>query len=219
MFEKNELLCIDRNGSTTWHSPTECVWPSTTSVEKKVAINVQASDLQEFFLNTLGVQYVTSTMVYDSLLDISSKFPSVERIKDLLRMFNSLLGSDDDPPSPSDLLKCNVFPVTAPDRDTTLCSAQTDFVVVDRKDLFNIFKDRVKCFDFSLEEVCRLKPFIDWAGLDRRYLSRCVEVSSRVAADIIEAPVAKRDRDLKTKAYGLLQYLARSVPVCWGNVC
>jgi hypothetical protein len=55
-----------------------------------------------------------------------------------------------------------------------------------------------------MQEICRLAPFIMWAGLEMRYLSRCVRESSRVAG-VIERPISERNRDIKTKAYGLLR--------------
>jgi len=167
---------------------------------------VQYEDLKDFFTGILGVQPVDLMMVYNSLLDLGSKNPSVERVKDLLRAFNSLLASNDNIPGPGRILQRRVFPVRAPKGQITLCSSQVEFVIVDREEPFNIFRDRVKFLDFSLQEVCRLRHFIAWAGLEPRYLSRCVEEVSRVEGGI-EMPITERNRDLKTKAYGLLRYV------------
>jgi len=165
---------------------------------------VQYKDLKDFFVGILGVQPVDLMMVYDSLLDVSSKNPSIERIKDLLWAFNSLLASDDNAPGPGRMLQRRVFPVKTPRGQVTLCSSQTEFFIVDREEPFNIFRNRVQFLDFSLQEVCRLRHFIAWTGLEPRYLSRCVKEVSRVERGI-EIPITERNRDLKTKAYGLLR--------------
>ena len=199
-------MYVEQNGSSSWHQPSECLWSSITNIEGKVAINVQYKDLKDFFTVMLGVRLVDLTMVYDSLLEVSSKNPSVDRVKELLRAFNSLLTSNDNIPKPGRMLRRRVFPVKAPNGQITLCSSQAEFVIVDRVEPFNIFKDRIKFLDFSLQEVCRLRHFIAWAGLQPRYLSRCVEEVSRVEGGI-EMPITERNRDLKTKAYGLLQYV------------
>ena len=147
-------MYVEQNGSSSWHQPSECLWSNITNIEGKVAINVQYKDLKDFFTVMFGVLFMNLTMVYDSLLEVSSKNPSVDRVKELLRAFNSLLTSNDNISKPGRMLQSRVFPVRAPNGHITLCSSQTEFVIVDRLEAFNIFKDRVKFLDFSLQEVC-----------------------------------------------------------------
>src|SRR5690606_33923289 len=98
-----------------------------------------------------------------------------------------------------------IFPVKAPgERNTTTCTAETEFFIIDREDLFAAFGDRVRCFDFSLKDACRLRPLITWAGFEDRYLSRCIEEVSKVQGGM-QWPTQDSNRDVKNKAYGLLR--------------
>ncbi|RYP79682.1 hypothetical protein DL769_002822 [Monosporascus sp. CRB-8-3] len=207
-FEEHELICIGRHGSVSWHCPTRCVWSNITSIEGKIAVNSQYGDLQEFFVGVLGVQPVDLMMVYDSLVDLSTKNPPVERVKDLLQAFNSLLASNMNPPKPERLLKRRVFPVRYPNGDASLCSAETEFVIADRQEPFSILSDQVKRLDFTLMEVCRLRPLISWARLEPRYLSQCVVESSRVEEGV-ETVIKDRHYDMKMRAHGLLRVAAK----------
>jgi hypothetical protein len=68
-----------------------------------------------------------------------------------------------------------------------------------------MFQDRISFLDFDMREVCQLRPFFQWIGIESRYVSRCIEQTSRVGEGT-ETPVSDRNRDLKTKSYGLLRY-------------
>ena len=61
-----------------------------------------------------------------------------------------------------------------PTGDPVVMTALDDFAIIDRQHYALHFKDKIKILDFSMEEVRRLKPFIKWAGLTDRYLSRLV---------------------------------------------
>ena len=188
----------------TWHSLSECVWASGTKIEGRISIASEYDDLRQFFVETLRVQPVDLQMIYDSLLEVSSKQTPVSRVKDLLQDFSSFVAKENNPPKPSELLRRRVFPVRKPNGNVILYSSQEEFVIVDREGPFGSFKNKVKCLDFSLQDVCRLQPFIAWAGLEARYLSRCVEEFSRIESGI-EMPISETRRDLKTKAHALLR--------------
>lgn len=206
-FEQDALVYVERQGTSSWHRPSECLWSSTTKIEGKIAINAQYKDLKVFFTERLKVRLVDLKMVHDELLEVHSRNTSAEDVKPLLWAFNSLLQSEYNPPNPSRMLQRRVFPVRTPNGQVTLHSSQTEFAIVDREGYFNAFRDRVKVLDFSLQEICRLKPFIAWARLEPRYLSKCVKEVSRLE-DEVAIPVSAMNRDLKRKAYGLLRIAA-----------
>lgn len=177
------------------------------SIEGKVTINEEYAQFDTLFTVVLGVPRVDLAMVYDSLLAVASNDATVERVKELLLDFNALLREETEPPKPGRLLQRRILPVKLPsDGDVILSARDTEFFIVDQEELFAAFGSQVKCLDFSLQEVCRLKPFIVWAGLESSYLSRCVQEVSRVNGGM-EWPLRDPKRDIKKKAYALLRYV------------
>lgn len=198
-------MYVERRGSSDWYSPSQCLWSSATSIDEKVAINDHYAEFEHLFREVLNVPSLNLIMVYEELLGASSSGATTERIKDLLLNFSSLLPSEGNPPAPGRLLRHRIFPVKAPgERNTTTCTAETEFFIIDREDLFAAFGDRVRCFDFSLKDACRLRPLIIWAGFESRYLSRCVEEVSKVRGGM-QWSTQDSNRDVKNKAYGLLR--------------
>lgn len=172
-----------------------------------MAINDHYTDFDHLFREVLQVPSLNLTMIYEELLGGLSSGSTTERVKDLLLNFSLLLPAEANPPPPKRLRQSQIFPIKPPGRNnTTLGTGKTEFFVVDREDLFIAFGDRVQCFDFSMKDVCRLRPFIDWIGLESRYLSRCVEEVSKVRGGT-EWPIRESKRDIKNKAYGLLRYI------------
>jgi hypothetical protein len=201
---------VEREGpppSSAWRRPSACLWSSATTIDGKAAINTLYPELEQLFTTVLWVPRMTLAMVHEELLGAAaSGNASTERIKQLLFTFNSLLAGGSKPPPPGLLLKCRLFPVRLPGGggEVKLVSAETEFFIVDRDDLCAAFGGRVRCLDFWLTEVCRMRPFLAWAGLEARYLSRCLEEVSRVNGGV-EWPVKDPRRDVKRKAYGLLR--------------
>jgi hypothetical protein len=56
-----------------------------------------------------------------------------------------------------------------------LLSSLIEFAIVDRKELGEKFNRKVKMLDFTMNEIWDLGPFIKWAGLEDRYISRMVK--------------------------------------------
>lgn len=163
------------------------------------------AQFETLFTIVLRVPRITLAMVYDSLVDAASNGATIERVKELLLNFNALLREETEQPKPDRLLQRHILPVRLPRHgDTALFSRDTEFFIVDQDDLFAAFGSQVKCLDFSLQETCRLRPFIGWAGLEPRYLSRCVDEVSKVNGGV-ERPLRDPKRDIKRKAYGLLR--------------
>ena len=199
-------MYVEREGSSAWYPQSACLWSSATSIDGKVAINDLFPKLKPLFKEVLGVPDMTLAMVYRSLLGAASSNASVQRVKELLLTFNSLLPGEPKPPNPRRLLQSRIFPVklSGDGNTTALCSREMEFFIVDRDDLFAAFGDHVRCLDLSLNEVCRMRPFISWAGLESRYLSRCVKEVSKVHGGV-EWPIRDSKRDMRRKAHGLLR--------------
>lgn len=61
-----------------------------------------------------------------------------------------------------------------PDSSVQPLTAQQDFAIIDRQNYANVLENKIKILDFTLDEVRRLRPLIEWAGLTDRYFSRSV---------------------------------------------
>ncbi|KEY68188.1 hypothetical protein S7711_09101 [Stachybotrys chartarum IBT 7711] len=207
-FAENALIYVPNQGPTDWYTPTQCVWSNGTRIEGKVSIDDHYGDLKKLFTGPLGVATLQLQMVFESLIDISSKNPTVQKVKELLRSLNSFLTSEKKTFPPDRMLEKPLFPVRSPDGQVKLCNAEDDFFIIDREEPFEMFQDRISFLDFDMREVCQLRPFFQWTGIESRYVSRCIEQTSRVGEGT-ETPVSDRNRDLKTKSYGLLRCAAK----------
>ncbi len=205
-FERLGLVYVRQSPtSVAWLSPSACLWSSSTSIAGKATISGLYPELKPLFTQVLGVSHITLDLVYEELLKAESVNASASQVKRLLRTLNSLLPTASKPPRPGRLLQSRCFPVRAPgESGAILISCEAEFFIVDRDDMFASFGDRVRCLDFSLNEVCDMKPFFEWAGLESKFLSRSIEEVSRVHGGI-QWPIRDRKRDIRRKAYGLLR--------------
>jgi hypothetical protein len=192
-------------------APSDCLWTSVAAVEGRTVISGLYSDLEGFFTKTLGVESLDASMAYNELLEMTDKGATIQEVKQMLLAFDSLLISEANNPStedlsPRDLLKQRILPVIRPDGKKYLYKHSVEFAINDREDYYNAFKNNVKFLDFSLEEVCHLRRFISWAGLEDRYLSKVVREESRIEDGVV-TPISSTMRNVKNKAYGLLRYV------------
>ena len=205
-FEREALIYFDHTGTPGWHKPSECVWSDTTHIHGKIAINSQYSDLKDLFVGKLQVPQLDLTMVLDQLLAARSLNIPASEVKELLKTLNSFLRTEATPPRPNRLLNARVFPIREPSSgNVILCKSDTEFALVDREGPPSRFIGLIKVLDFTLQEIRQLKPLIAWAGLESRYLSRCVSEISCLG-DGLPRPISQPHRDLKKKAYALLRY-------------
>jgi hypothetical protein len=77
------------------------------------------------------------------------------------------------------LLTCNILPVRKVRHavaELSLQGCESNFAVVDRAKLADVFANSATFLDFSLEEVRQLEPFLRALNLGEKYLSRiCTE--------------------------------------------
>lgn len=175
-------------GKAAWHPSSQCVWSNVARLRGKPCLNDDYEDLKELFVNFLGVKPVDLVMVVDELKELGNRpSTSPEQIKELIWTVNSLLPAEAKRPSHTGVVSSKVFPIRNPDGEVTLKSSATNFFVVDREFLKHCFKDKTKLLDFSLEDVVRLRPFIAWARLEDRFLSRRVkEITSFHGSEITQ---------------------------------
>ncbi|KXX74826.1 Autophagy-related protein 9 [Madurella mycetomatis] len=207
-FEDKGLIFATKNGQPSWHKISECLWSSTTEIRGKITLNDDYEELSDFFISKLGVGTLTLQMVYDELLLTTSRTP-VRQLKNTIRSFNALLRTEQDALCPQPLLEACIFPVRYADGVLKLRSAKTEFAIVDREHLAERLRGRIKMLDYTLEQVWRLQPFFEWAGLQGRYLSVAVkEITSVARSECETRPMLEPSRDIKRKAHALLRVAA-----------
>jgi hypothetical protein len=149
----------------------------------------------------LGVPKLSFALVYRELVEIGCSIPTIFYVKNLLWSLKALLPPDIGarPTFTDEVATCRIFPVRMPDGSTQPLAALEDFAIIDRQHYADALKNKIKILDFTLDEVRRLRPLIEWAGLTDRYLSRSV-VEQTVVDD--ERCIEDRHltRDLARKA-------------------
>lgn len=171
------MIFAVKQGVARWHRVSACLWSSTTDIKGKVTLNDDYEDLEEFFLDDLGVRTLTLQMVYDELLQTQPEAP-IDDVKTALRSLNALLKTENDRPDPRPLAKKSIFPVRYANGQTALRTADTDFALNDNDSLAEKFQGQIQLLDFSREEILRLKPLLQWVGLANRYLSCVIREST-----------------------------------------
>ncbi|KAF5691492.1 hypothetical protein FCIRC_392 [Fusarium circinatum] len=205
-FAEEPLIYFNVGNVSRWYTVGECLWSSATQIRGRVALNDLYPDLDDFFISFLGVQELTLDMAYDELKEMGSRVPppSVAAVKETIWALNSLLDTTPNPPDEEPVFLGTVFPVRYPNKSVKLQSGRTQFAIADRKTLGDIFAPLAKMLDFTLDEVRRLRPFLSWLDLEKRYLSTSVREISTVAGgrmDELQYP----DREIRQKAAGLFR--------------
>ncbi|KXH68846.1 hypothetical protein CSAL01_00114 [Colletotrichum salicis] len=210
-FESEGLIFVPSDDGTSWHKTSECVWSSATKLRGRVSLTDDYEDLEVFFVDRLGVKPVDLSMAIDELKDAASGGSAgLTEIKESIWIVNSLLSSVSTPPSPKTLLKSPIFPIKRPDWQVEAGSVATEFCIIDREPLEFLFKDKVKLLDFTLKEIARLRPFIEWMQLQDRYISSCVkEITSFHGGTSTSTATLNPHRQIRNRAHALLRVAAQ----------
>ncbi|KAL7624644.1 hypothetical protein AAE478_006214 [Parahypoxylon ruwenzoriense] len=207
-FENNALIYVpldDGPERAAWHKISHCVWSKAARLRGRVSLNDDYKDLEELFVDFLGIKPVDLPMAIDELKEAGRRHStSVSEVKESIWTVNSLLSTESNPPRPSAVVKSSIFPVRHPNGGVTRETTATEFFIVDREPLRQSFETKAKFLDFTLEEVVRLGSFLEWTGLNDRYLSHCIkEITSFPGrgASLMSNP----DRQIRNRAYPLLR--------------
>ncbi|KAL3294422.1 ino80 chromatin remodeling complex protein [Colletotrichum asianum] len=208
IFEDEALIYLPVDSGLSWHRPSECVWSNATKLSGRVSLNEEFEDLEIFFVDFLGVKPLDLSMAIDDLKSVATRASvTSSEIKDLIWAVNSLLPTVQKPPSSREVLKTKIFPIAYPNGSVTVGTATTGFCVIDRESLRSSFKNKVNFLDFTLEQVARLRPFLEWTHLENRYLSRCVkEITSFHGG--AATPITNPQRQIRHRAHALLRVAA-----------
>ncbi|KAK7947037.1 uncharacterized protein PG986_011358 [Apiospora aurea] len=202
-FTEKKLVYGGEEGE--WYATTKCLWSSPTRIRTMLVVQPLYEDLEDFFVNLLGVETQTAKMVYEKLTAEETTRLPIEEIKDTILAFSSLLASEGSVYDPGPVLQNKVFPVRLPGSGVRLLqNGNEGFAIWDRKPLGDAFLDEAKFLDFSMDLVRGLGSFIEWAGLGNRYLSKAVKDFSAVDSSLTRVVTSPRLL-VQTKAHALVR--------------
>ncbi|KAK1676481.1 hypothetical protein BDP55DRAFT_727812 [Colletotrichum godetiae] len=166
IFENEALIYVPSDDASSWYKVSQCVWSSAAKLRGRVSLTDDYKDLEEFFVGHLGVRPVDLAMAIDELRQVAVRdSTTVNEIKDFIWIINSLLPSGNTSPVPQDILRARIFPVRYPNGRVQVRAYDTAFFIIDRESLGSSFESKVKLFDFKLEQVARLRPYIEWLNI------------------------------------------------------
>ncbi|RYP52662.1 hypothetical protein DL768_002218 [Monosporascus sp. mg162] len=206
-FVKNafevEALILAGSGEVAWCRPSQCLWSLPTPIRGKVNLSTDYdSSFEEFFVDILGVRRLEASIVYSELLALSAEEATVTHVKSLMWILNSQLEMEPSECSPQNLLQRPILPVRGVDGLVSLQPKDAEFAIVDRKRLGEIFHDGIPFLDFTINEICQLKPLLMWASLEDRYLSRLVRKTSALVTRGTFS-ISEPRHDIRKKAQSL----------------
>ncbi|RSL92134.1 hypothetical protein CDV31_015293 [Fusarium ambrosium] len=202
-FVNRRLIYAEKGGCGGWHQVAECLWASEIDLPGWAIVEPHYQDLENFFVEFLGVKTLSLELVYNELDRLGSSSDTTrEEIEPTIWSLNSYLSAGVQPPDAKKLLDRRIFPVRYPDGHVQLEKATVEFAIVDREQLGDIFKPRAKTLDFDLDQVRMLEPTLTWLGLGERYLSEAVQEVSRVQSPSKE-PLSTPERSIKPRAHAL----------------
>ncbi len=145
-------------------------------IEGKAILETLYSQLRTFFQDRLRISPAILSTLVEGLCSLAETQPSVTAVKQMIWAINAM------DPEESDLLPlipCSILPVKSAGDATagiSLQNCRSNFTVIDRTKLADVFMGYVGLLDFSLEEVRQLEPFLQALHLNKKYLSRiCTE--------------------------------------------
>ncbi|RYP77160.1 hypothetical protein DL770_007110 [Monosporascus sp. CRB-9-2] len=198
-----EALILAPSGEVTWCRPSQCLWSRPTAIRGRVNLSTEYNaSFEEFFVDILGVRRLEASIVYSELLALSAEEATVTHVKSLLWILNSQLEMEPLDCPPQNLLRRPILPVRGVDGRVSLQPEDAEFAIVDRKRLGEIFHDDIPFLDFTINEICQLKPLLMWASLEDRYLSRLVRETSALESRGTFS-ISEPRQDIRRKARGI----------------
>jgi hypothetical protein len=202
-FEAEGLIYIP--STSNWVSPSECLWDSPVPIEgKSLILRSYPEELKPFFLGQLRIAPASLSTMVEELITLTTQDPTVQRVKELIWAINGMKPTPDDL---SILSTCSFLPVRVSQsgaaQQIEFLDCQSDFGIVDRIKLADIFEGEVDLLDFSLEEVLQLEPFLRSLELGDKYLSLlCREETDCQGEGLLDNRLTA---DFNSRAYHLLR--------------
>ena len=166
----------------------------------KASVQQVFASLEDFFMKGLSVQKPDLQMHIQALKDLSKSRAPLARIKDAMDHISQLKPAENS--LKSKLQNANIFPVKQRNNETSMTSLSVDFSIVDKPRYRGIFDGRVHLLDFSEDDFWRMQHFLIACGLQKRFMSVCVEEQTAVE-DAIASPTLTKQ--MQTAAYAFLR--------------
>lgn len=153
-------------------------------------------ELRTFFLERLRISPASLSTLVEELHSLANRQPSlsVSRVKEMIWAINKM------EPEQGDLdilITSEILPVRRPGS-----ASNSNFAIIDRTKLAEIFDGHATFLDFTLEEVHQLYPFLHALDLERNYLSLLCD--EETACGDNGSVDRKRTAEFKERAYDLL---------------
>ena len=160
-------------------------------------------DLRDFFRDGLRISPAVLGTLVQGLCSLAQGQPSIADVKEMIWAISAM---DPEKRDLIPLVPCNILPVRRVRHGSAEVSLQicgSNFSVVDRTKLADIFREHVGFLDFSLEEVRQLDPFLQALDLSKKFLS-CVCTEETACSDdgALDVDLAE---NFKNRAYDLLR--------------
>jgi len=139
-------------------------------------------DLRDFFRDGLRISPAVLGTLVQGLCSLAQGQPSIADVKEMIWAISAM---DPEKRDLIPLVPCNILPVRRVRHGSAEGSLQifgSNFSVVDRTKLADIFREHVGFLDFSLEEVRQLDPFLQALDLSKKFLS-CVCTEETACSD------------------------------------
>ncbi|KAF5246024.1 hypothetical protein FANTH_7114 [Fusarium anthophilum] len=184
-FRDSPLIYVPHQVSRKWCKLSECIWSSEGASQDEISLEPLYADLSTLFLSFLDVPKISASLVYQHILNIGNTVQPISEIKKLIWSLLDSLKTNRGPSSvyADKIRACRVFPVEGLYGEVQSASALGSFYINDRPIYAAVMKGKANILDFSLEEVHRLRPVIEWLGLTDRYLSKSVTVTKKTSVD------------------------------------
>ncbi|KAF5687871.1 hypothetical protein FDENT_5161 [Fusarium denticulatum] len=159
--------------------------------------------MSSLFVSFLEVPKLSPALVYQNLQNVGNTTQPIPDLKKLLWSLLDTLAADKGSSRvyADKIRDCRVFPVKLPSGVVQPMSALGDFCINDRPLYAAALKEKANFLDFSVEELHRLRPVIEWMSLTKRYLSNVVtEKTSVDESQGIEDTVLAHDIASKSAA-------------------
>ncbi|KAF4422223.1 hypothetical protein FACUT_10700 [Fusarium acutatum] len=208
-FRDSSLIYFPHQANRKWYKVSECIWSSEGASQDEISLEPLYADLSTLFVSFLDVPKISASLVYQHILNIGNTTQPIPEIKKLLWSLLDSLSTNQGPSSVyvDKIRACRVFPVKGLSGEVQPASALGSFYINDRPIYAAAMKGKANILDFSVEEVHRLKPLIEWLDLTDRYLSRSVTVTEKTSVDEsqgVEDSVLTRDIVDKADALAMI---------------
>ncbi|KAF5561292.1 hypothetical protein FNAPI_3731 [Fusarium napiforme] len=181
-FRDSPLIYRPWEGAKKWYKAPECVFYNDCRSGDEMALESYYPDMSPLFVSLLEVPKLSPSVVYQNLQNVRNTVKPIPDLKKLLWSLLDTLAADTASSSvyADKIRDCRVFPVKLPSGEVQSMNAMGDFWINDRPAYAAALKEHANFLDFSVEEVHRLKPVIEWLGLTKRYLSNVVTEKTSV---------------------------------------